>query len=484
MVYTAPFRNRPLCLSPASLPEALSASKLHPSLPPQRNALRPPTARAEIGVGLTAFGVIFFFLGILFFFDKGLLSMGNVRAPSAAANTPALAARPSSRPHPRRARAPAVVRRSCGSRRRRCEADGGGARALQAGRRKPLLSPCLSAAFTPLTTPTLPPRGQLLFLSGVTTTIGGKATLRFFTKKRNYKARALQGTWGQPSRRPLLRRRPCTRCSLRLRLLPGDRSRALLRWPRFASLQNVTSTSRTRAPPAGDRVLLPRVRPGYHRVGDDGDAARDVRAPAAVQARPLAAPPTYKQRPSSPSDEGKTRKRRLPPPHPPPPPAPPTSRRDFLPTAMPFLRKIPVIGYFFQIPAVKSARTRPRLFSFSPRAGTADDSPPLCSRAPARPFPSDLNDRFSRPRVCFNAAVLDKVGGEGQAPRVMILPSFPAVAPGGGGGSGRSTAAGWRAEEPPLGPRHTACCHYLVLPVAFRHLISSVSSSAYPARPL
>jgi hypothetical protein len=34
---------------------------------------------AEIGIGLTGFGFIFTFLGILFFFDKGLLAMGNVR---------------------------------------------------------------------------------------------------------------------------------------------------------------------------------------------------------------------------------------------------------------------------------------------------------------------------------------------------------------------------------------------------------------------
>jgi hypothetical protein len=33
---------------------------------------------AEIGIGLTGFGVLFTFLGIIFFFDKGLLAMGNV----------------------------------------------------------------------------------------------------------------------------------------------------------------------------------------------------------------------------------------------------------------------------------------------------------------------------------------------------------------------------------------------------------------------
>lgn len=32
----------------------------------------------EIGLGLTAFGVFFSFLGIIFLFDKGLLAMGNV----------------------------------------------------------------------------------------------------------------------------------------------------------------------------------------------------------------------------------------------------------------------------------------------------------------------------------------------------------------------------------------------------------------------
>ncbi|XVF70243.1 hypothetical protein PTKIN_Ptkin11bG0145200 [Pterospermum kingtungense] len=32
----------------------------------------------KIGLGLTAFGIFFSFLGIIFFFDKGLLAMGNI----------------------------------------------------------------------------------------------------------------------------------------------------------------------------------------------------------------------------------------------------------------------------------------------------------------------------------------------------------------------------------------------------------------------
>lgn len=34
--------------------------------------------RKKIGLGLTGFGVLFSFLGIIFFFDKGFLTMGNI----------------------------------------------------------------------------------------------------------------------------------------------------------------------------------------------------------------------------------------------------------------------------------------------------------------------------------------------------------------------------------------------------------------------
>ena len=65
------------CASEGSPWPALSPAKqrrgVHPPPPPTRLP-----APAEIGVGLTGLGFLFFFIGMLFFFDKGLLAMGNV----------------------------------------------------------------------------------------------------------------------------------------------------------------------------------------------------------------------------------------------------------------------------------------------------------------------------------------------------------------------------------------------------------------------
>ena len=45
---------------------------------------------AEIGLGLTAFGVLFGLVGIIFFFDRGLIAMGNVgNRAKACASSPA-----------------------------------------------------------------------------------------------------------------------------------------------------------------------------------------------------------------------------------------------------------------------------------------------------------------------------------------------------------------------------------------------------------
>ncbi|KAK9233551.1 hypothetical protein WN943_023801 [Citrus x changshan-huyou] len=69
----------------------------------------------KIGLGLTGFGIFFTFLGIIFFFDKGLLAMGNV---------------------------------------------------------------CLVTTEFPF---------QILFIAGVSLTIGLKSTMQFFMKRQNYK---------------------------------------------------------------------------------------------------------------------------------------------------------------------------------------------------------------------------------------------------------------------------------------------------------
>jgi hypothetical protein len=37
---------------------------------------------AEIGIGLTGMGLLFTFLGVMLFFDSGLLAVGNVLPPT------------------------------------------------------------------------------------------------------------------------------------------------------------------------------------------------------------------------------------------------------------------------------------------------------------------------------------------------------------------------------------------------------------------
>lgn len=89
----------------------------------------------EIGLGLTGFGVFFSFLGIIFFFDKGLIAMGNVR----------------------------------------------GHTIYYSGFYFHMLLPC-SCRW-----PIIVLLNQILFFSGVALTIGLKSSMQFFMKRSNYK---------------------------------------------------------------------------------------------------------------------------------------------------------------------------------------------------------------------------------------------------------------------------------------------------------
>ena len=61
---------------------ALCAQRQEPAVADLVPAVRPTAlccACAEIGVVLTGLGFVFSFLGIMFFFDRGLIALGNVR---------------------------------------------------------------------------------------------------------------------------------------------------------------------------------------------------------------------------------------------------------------------------------------------------------------------------------------------------------------------------------------------------------------------
>ena len=85
---------------------------------------------------LTGLGFVFSFLGIMFFFDRGLIALGNVRP---------------------------------------CLHEQGSLNTL-----------ALSGTVHALVTLCVP---QLMFLAGVSLTIGPQATLRFFMRRKNLKAR-------------------------------------------------------------------------------------------------------------------------------------------------------------------------------------------------------------------------------------------------------------------------------------------------------
>ena len=102
---------------------------------------------AEIGIGLTGLGFLFLFLGVLFFFDKGLIALGNVR---------------------RRSLPCSCVLHTSAMRRLLCRNHWIKSVWYQ-------LTDCAPACM------------QLMFVCGVALTIGPQATLKFFIRKKNLK---------------------------------------------------------------------------------------------------------------------------------------------------------------------------------------------------------------------------------------------------------------------------------------------------------
>ena len=118
------------------LTDQRSASLASRNLIHEMTSNRHLSTYAEIGLGLTAFGVMFVILGMILFFDRGLIAMGNV---------------------------------SCH-----------------------LRSSCLETSWLLMSSSChvdiLPTSMQLLFLAGLSTTIGFHSTVQFFTRRKNRKA--------------------------------------------------------------------------------------------------------------------------------------------------------------------------------------------------------------------------------------------------------------------------------------------------------